>query len=106
MPLYLLLSRPEQAPSMLAPAMSLRELGDRMGPDCRLPSLVYPGQEHYYMQSPLWPGIMPDVDMNGPPFSCLMDPGHSPTLEHLVLVCSNDARMSLRQLISSQITVV
>ena len=108
MPLYLLLFRPEQAPSMLAPAMTLRELGDRMDPGCRLPSLVYPGQEHYYMQSPLWPGIVQDVDMRGPPFSCLMDPGYFPSLVHLA-VCSDDVRMSLPcgpWLTSSSFTVV
>ena len=60
---------------MLAPAMPLRELGDRMSENCQLPQLVYPGREHCYMQSPLWPGIMQDVDMSGPPFSCLKSPG-------------------------------
>lgn len=75
MPLYLLFFRPEQAPSMLAPAMTLRELRDRMSGDSQLPPLVYPGGEHYYMQSPLWPSIMPDVDMQGAPFSCLLRPG-------------------------------
>lgn len=83
MPLYLLLLRPAQAPSMLAPAMSLRELRDRMDSESQLPPLVYRGQEHYYMQSPLWPGIMQDVDMHGPPFSCLMAPG-----QH-ILCCSS-----------------
>ena len=91
MPLYLLLFRPEQAPSMLAPAMTLRELGDRMDLGCRLPSLVYPGQEHYYMQSPLWQGIMQDIDMHGPPFSCLTHPGHSPSLLHLAVYSNDDA---------------
>ena len=75
MPLYLLYFRPEQAPSMLAPAMTLQELRDRMSGDSQLSPLVYPGGEHYYMQSPLWPGIMPDVDMQGAPFSCLLRPG-------------------------------
>ena len=60
---------------MLAPAMSLRELGDRMNENCQLPQLIYPGREYCYMQSPLWPGIMQDVDMSGPPFSCLKSPG-------------------------------
>lgn len=77
MSLYLLLFRPEQAPSMLVPAMSLQELRDRMDEHCRLPPLVYPRGEYYYMQSPLWPAIMQDVDMTGPPFSCLEMPGAS-----------------------------
>ena len=75
MSLYLLLFRPEQAPSMLVPAMSLQELRDRMDEHCQLPPLVYPGREYYYMQSPLWPAIMQDVDMTGAPFSYLEKPG-------------------------------
>ena len=75
MPLYLLFFRPDQAPSMLVPAMSLRELQDRMDDSRQLPPLVYQGREYYYMQSPLWPAIMQDVDMDGAPFSCLKCPG-------------------------------
>ena len=75
MPLYLLFFRPQQAPSMLVPAMSLQELQARMDEHCQLPPLVYPGREYYYMQSPLWPAIKQDVDMTGAPFSCLEEPG-------------------------------
>lgn len=75
MQLYLLLFRPEQAPSMLVPAMSLQELRDRMDERCQLPPLVYSEREYCYMQSPLWPAIMHDVDMTGAPFSCLTCPG-------------------------------
>ncbi|CAL5219804.1 g1711 [Coccomyxa viridis] len=74
MQLYLLLFRPEQAPSMLVPAMSLQELRDRMDERCQLPPLVYSEREYCYMQSPLWPAIMHDVDMTGAPFSCLTCP--------------------------------
>ena len=75
MQLYLLFFRPEQAPSMLVPAMPLRELRERMDEHCQRPPLVYPGREYCYMQSPLWPAIMQDADMAGAPFSCLTRPG-------------------------------
>lgn len=68
MPLYLAVFPAASAPSMLVPYMPLREFAARMQPDSRLPPLVYPAGERYYLQSPLWPGILQDVDTAGPPF--------------------------------------
>jgi hypothetical protein len=76
MPLYLALFPPASAPSLAVPNMPLREFAARMSPGCALPPLVYAaGAERYYLQTPLWPAILPDVDLCGPPFSSLMQPG-------------------------------
>ena len=70
MPLFLAVFPATSVPSMLVPNMPLREFAARMQPqpDSKLPPLVYPTGESYYMQSPLWPGILQDVDLAGPPF--------------------------------------
>lgn len=75
MPYYLAFRSPQSAPSMLVPGMPLHEFAQRMQSGCQLPPLIYPGGEFYYMQSPLWPVILPDVDLNGPLFSCVTQPG-------------------------------
>jgi hypothetical protein len=75
MPFYLALVPPHKAPSMLVPHMPLHEFAQRLQRGCRLPPLFYREQEYYYMQSPLWPEILPDVDLKGPPFSCITSPG-------------------------------
>lgn len=75
MPFYLTFFSPQSAPSMLVPEMALHEFAQRMQSGCELPPLIYPEQEFYYMQSPLWPEILPDVDLYGPPFTCITQPG-------------------------------
>ncbi len=76
MPFYLAFWSPQSAPSMLVPGMPLHEFALRMQSGCKLPPLVYP-EEFYYMQSPLWPEILQDVDLTGPPFNCILQPGNS-----------------------------
>ncbi|BDA42635.1 probable bifunctional peptidase and arginyl-hydroxylase JMJD5 [Coccomyxa sp. Obi] len=61
---------------MLVPGMPLREFALRMQSGCKLPPLIYP-EEFYYMQSPLWPEILQDVDLTGPPFNCILQPDES-----------------------------
>ena len=75
MPLYLAFFPPQSAPSMLVPNMPLHELAKRLQEGSKLRPLIYPEQEYYYMQSPLWPDILSDVDLHGPPFSCITHPG-------------------------------
>ncbi|EIE24680.1 Clavaminate synthase-like protein [Coccomyxa subellipsoidea C-169] len=62
---------------MLVPGMPLHEFAQRMQAGCTLLPLIYPGSEFYYLQSPLWPEILPDVDLNGPPFNCVTQPDPS-----------------------------
>lgn len=78
LPLFLLFRPPAAAPSLLADAMPLGEFARRMQHYCRLPPLVYGGRECYYMQTPLWPALLPDVDLAGPPFSAVTHPGVRP----------------------------
>ncbi|KAK9835053.1 hypothetical protein WJX81_007416 [Elliptochloris bilobata] len=42
---------------------------------CALPPLVYAGREFCYMQTPLWPALLQDVDLAGPPFCTVTRPG-------------------------------
>lgn len=75
LPLFLLFWPPAAAPSLLADAMPLGEFAARMLRGCQFPPLVYHTREFYYMQTPLWPALLPDVDLVGPPFSAVTCPG-------------------------------
>jgi len=75
LPLFLAFRPAAAAPSLLAGSMPLAEFAARL---CgRLPPLVYHSapREFYYLQTPLWPALLPDVDLAGPPFSCVEQPG-------------------------------
>ncbi len=80
MPLWLRFNRADEAPSFLA-WMTLAEFATRLQRDCRLPSIFYPGRrEFYYMQTPLTPSMLEDVDLQGPPFTALTRKGEYPNL--------------------------
>jgi len=75
LPLFLTFRPAAAAPSLLAAGMPLAEFAARL---CgRLPPLVYRAapREFCYLQTPLWPALLPDVDLAGPPFSSVEQPG-------------------------------
>jgi len=75
LPLFLAFRPAAAAPSLLAAGMPLAEFAARL---CgRLPPLVYRAapREFCYLQTPLWPALLPDVDLAGPPFSSVEQPG-------------------------------
>ena len=75
LPLFLVFRPAVAAPSLLAAGMPLAEFAARL---CgRLPPLVYHSapREFCYLQTPLWPALLPDVDVVGPPFSSVEQPG-------------------------------
>ena len=74
-PLFLMLRPPAAAPSTLVEAMPLREFAERAQAACALPPLVYAPREFCYMQTPLWPALLADVDLAGPPFCAVRCPG-------------------------------
>jgi hypothetical protein len=78
MPLWLRFNPADKAPSFLA-WMTLAEFATRLQRDCRVPSIFYPGRpEFYYMQTPLTPSMLEDVDLQGPPFTALTRRGEGP----------------------------
>ena len=75
LPLFLLLRTPAAAPSTLVDDMPLREFAERAQSAYRLAPLVYAPREACYLQTVLWPALLADVDLAGPPFCAVARPG-------------------------------